>query len=192
MKRTILFSLIIVGLLLAGTHAFGWSGGPGMRGAQDCSPRTAQRMTDEQRQQRQETQHQKMAVILDLNDSQQQQLQTLRGQRQQQQQALRTEMQSSRNQLRELARANDADEAKISAAAQKHAELKTRMMVDGAKHRQQIAAVLTPEQQQKFEQLRELKGDNSYGKRGQNRNCPAGDCTPGNKSERRGGQGPRI
>lgn len=192
MKRTILFSLIIVGLLLAGTHAFGWSGGPGMRGGQDCNQRGTQRVSDEERQQRQEMQHQKMAVILDLNDSQQQQLQTLREQRQQQQQALRTEMQASRDQLREVARANDADEAKISAAAQKHAELKTRMMVDGAKYRQQIAAVLTPEQQQKFEQLRELKGDNSYGKRGQNRNCSAGDCTPGNRSERRGGQGPRI
>lgn len=188
MKRTILFSLLIVGLLLAGTHAFGWSGGPGMRGGQDCS----QRVSAEDRQQRQEVQQQKMAVILDLSEEQQQQLQSLRTQHQQQQQALRTEMQTSRNQLREVARADDADEAGIRAAVQAQAELKTRMMVEGAKHRQQIAAVLTPEQQQKFEQLRELKGDDSYGSRGQFRNCSAGDCTPGDRSGRRGGQGPRI
>jgi len=192
MKRSIIFTLLIAGLLLAGTHAFGWPGSPGMRGNQDCSPRTAQRMTDEQRQERQEAQQQKMAVILDLNDNQQQQLKTLRGQRQQQQQALRTEMQASRIQLREVARANDADEAKISAAAQKHAELKTRMMVDGAKHRQQVANVLTAEQQQKLEQLRDLKDNNFYGKRGQSRNYGGGDCTPGQRSGHRGGQGPRI
>lgn len=188
MKKTILFGLLIIGLLLAGTHVFGWSGGPGMRGGQDCS----ERVNDEGRRQRQEVQQQKMAVILDLNEEQQQQLQTLREQHQQQQQALRTEMQTSRNQLREVARANDADETSIRAAVQEQAELKTRMMVEGAKHRQQIAAVLTPEQQQKFEQLRELKGDHSYGKRGQNRNCNAGDCTPGERSGRHSGQGPRI
>ena len=192
MKRTIFFSLLIVGLLLAGSHAFGWSGGPGMRGGQDCNQRATQRVSDEERQQRQETQQQRMAVILDLNENQQQQLQSLREQQQQQQQTLRTEMQASRDQLREVARANDADEARISAAAQKHAELKTRMMVDGAKHRQQIAAVLTPEQQQKFEQLRDLKGDNSYGKRGHFRNCDAGDCTPGERAGRRSGSGSRI
>lgn len=191
MKRTILFSLLIAGLLLAGTHAFGWSGGSGMRGGQE-GPRATQRMTEEQRQQHQEGQQQKMAVILDLSESQQQQLQTLREQRQQEQRTLRSEMQTSRDQLREVARANDADKARISAAVQKHAETKTRMMVDGAKHRQQIAAVLTPEQQQKFEQLRELKGDNSHGKRGQLNNCAAGDCTPGERAGRRGGQGPRI
>lgn len=192
MKRTILFSLLIVGLLLAGTHAFGWSGGPGMRGSQDCNQRSTQRGSDEERQQRQEVHHQRMAVILDLSEEQQQQLQTLQQQRQQQQQTLRTEMQASRNQLHEIASANDADEPRIRAAAQEHAELKTRMMVDGAKHRQQIAAVLTPEQQEKYAQLRELKGDSSYGKHGQSRNCPAGDCTPGERSGRRGGQGPKI
>lgn len=192
MKRTILFGLLVVGLLLAGTHAFSWSGGPGMRGSQDCNQRGTQRMSDEERQQHQEIQQQRMAVILDLNENQQQQLQILREQHQQQQQELRTEMQASRDQLREVARANDADEARISAAVQKHAELKTRLMVDGAKHRQQIAAVLTPEQLQKFEQLRELKDDNSYGKHGQFRNCGAGDCTPGERAGRHSGSGSRI
>lgn len=192
MKRTILFSLLIVGLLLAGTHAFGWSGGPGMRGGQDCSQRGAQRLSDQDWQQRQQGQQQRMAVILDLSEEQQQQLQTLWQERQQKQQALRTEMQASREKLREVSRANNADEAIIRAAVQEHAELKTRMMVDGTNHRQQMAAVLTPEQQQKFEQLRELQGDNFHGKRGQFRNCGAGDCTPGERSGRRGGQGPRI
>ncbi|MBD1400820.1 Spy/CpxP family protein refolding chaperone [Pelovirga terrestris] len=192
MKRTILFGLLIVGLLLAGTHVFGWSGGPGMRGGQDCSQRGAQRMSDQDWQQRQQEQQQRMAVILDLSEEQQQQLQTLREERREKQQSLRTEMQASREKLHEVARANDADEASIRAAVQEHAELKTRKMVDGANHRRQMAAVLTPEQQQKFEQMRELKGDNSCGMRGQSGKCGAGDCTPGEKSGRRGGQGPRI
>jgi Spy/CpxP family protein refolding chaperone len=149
-------------------------------------------MMDGQHQERRQVQQQKMAVILDLSEEQQQQLQNLREQHRQQQQVLRAEMQASREQLREVARANDADEASIRAAVLEHAELKTRRMVDGAKHRQQIAAVLTPEQQQKFEQLRELEGDNFCGKRGQFRNCGAGDCTPGERSGRRGGQGSCI
>ena len=192
MKRNILFGLLIVGLLLTGTHAFGWSGGPGMRGGQDCSPRAAQRMTDEQRQQRQQFQQERMAVILDLSEEQKQQMQTLRDQRQQQQLSLRTEMQTSRNQLREVARASDADEAGIRAAVQEHAELKTRMMVEGAKHRQQVASILTPEQQQKHEQLRNLRGDSSYGKRGQFSDSRAGDLTPAERGSRRGGQGARF
>ncbi len=192
MKRNILFGLLIVGLLLTGTHAFGWSGGPGMRGGQDCSPRAAQRMTDEQRQQRQQFQQERMAVILDLSEEQKQQMQTLRDQRQQQQLSLRTEMQTSRNQLREVARASDADEAGIRAAVQEHAELKTRMMVEGAKHRQQVASILTPEQQEKMEQLRNLKDENTYGKRGQGRKFSTDDDTPVDRSQRRGGQGPRI
>ncbi len=191
MKRTILYSLLMVGLLLAGTHAFGWSGGPGLRGCQD-GQRLSQRMPDGQRLESRQLQQEKMAVILDLSEEQQQQLQNLREQRWQQQQALRTEMQASRDKLRDVARANDADEASIRAAVQEHAEVKTRMMVAGANHRQQIAAVLTPEQQQKFEQLRDLKGDNFYGKRGQFRNCDGGDCAPGERSGRRGCQGSCI
>jgi hypothetical protein len=52
--------------------------------------------------------------------------------------------------------------------------------------------LLTPEQQQKLEQLRELKGDNSCSKHGQFKHCGAGDCTPGERSGCRGGHGPRI
>ncbi|MBW6508131.1 MAG: Spy/CpxP family protein refolding chaperone [Desulfuromonadales bacterium] len=186
MKRTILFGLLIVGLLLVGTHAFSWSGGPGMRGCQD-GQRTSQSMSNEHRQERQQGQQQKMAIILDLSEEQQQQLQNLREQHRQQQQVLRTKMQASREQLREVASANETDEAGIRAAVQEHAELKTRMMVEGAKHRQQIAALLTPEQQLKFEQLRELKDDNFCGKRGQSSNCGGAE-----KSRCRGDQDQRI
>ncbi len=191
MKRTLLFSLLVIGLLLAGTHAFSWSGGPGMKGSQGCSPGSTQGMGGEHRQQRQEMQQEKMAIILDLSDDQQQQLQTLRDQHQQEQQALRTEMQTSRDQMRATAKASDADEASIREAVQQHAEVKTRMMIAAAKHRQQMAAVLTVEQQQKFEQLREFNEDNSCGKRGKAKQCNAGDCSSGDCSpnERSGCRG---
>lgn len=191
MKRTIFFILLIAGLLLAGTHVFGWSGGPGMRGGQDCGQRASQRLSDEERQQRHEIKQQRMAVILDLNEDQQQQLHSLHEEHQRQQQVLHSDIKASREQLQGVARDNDSDEVRISAAAQKHAELKTRMMLEDIKHHQQIAAVLTPEQQQKFAQLRELKEDNSCSKRGQFRQCRSGDCTPGDGAGRCCGQGPR-
>ncbi|MFO7766194.1 MAG: Spy/CpxP family protein refolding chaperone [Pelovirga sp.] len=196
MKKTTLISLLVVSLLITGTQAFGWPGGAESRGGQDCTPRTGQRMTDELRQQRQGQQQERMAVILELSEEQQQQMQNLRDQRHQQQATLREEMQASRDQLRTVARDGDLDEAGIRAAVQEHADLKAQMMVEGAKHRQQIASILTPEQQQKMEQLRNLDGENRYGncygKGGQSRNCTGGDCYPGERSGRRGGQGPRF
>lgn len=160
MKKTTIVTMLIVGLLLAGTHAFGWPGGQD-RGGQDCNQRSAQRMNDEQRQQRQEQQQEKMAIILDLTESQQQELQTLHEQRQQLQQSLRTEMQASRDKMRSAGSDSDFNEAEFRATAQQHAELKTRMMVERAKGRQAMQAVLTPEQLKKAQQLEGMRGGHS-------------------------------
>ncbi|MFK5927122.1 MAG: hypothetical protein QM483_10870, partial [Desulfuromusa sp.] len=46
----------------------------------------------------------------------------------------------------------------------KHADLKTDMMVQRAKTKQQVLAVLTPEQQQKAEKLRGMHGEGFFGK----------------------------
>lgn len=192
MKKTTLIGMLVVGLLVTGTQVFGWPGGSGNRGGQDCASRSGQRMTDELRQERQGQQQERMAVILDLSEEQQQQMQNLRDQRRQQQTTLHEEMQTSRNQLRTVARDGELDEAGIRAAVQEHADLKAQMMIEGARHRQQVASILTPEQQQKMEQLRNLDGGNRYGKRGQSGHCTGGDCYPGERSGRRGGQGTRF
>ena len=45
------------------------------------------------------------------------------------------------------------------------------MMVQRAKTKQQLFAVLTSEQQQKAEQLRDMHGEDFHGKRGGDRDC---------------------
>lgn len=184
MKKTTLISVLVAGLLLTGTLAFSWPGGPGMRGGQGgpCAP---QRMTAEQGQQRQQIQLERMAVILDLTEEQRQQWQSLRDQHRGQQDTLWTDMRTRRAQLRELLRADDADEERIRAAIQEQAELKTRMIVEGNRHRQQVAALLTPQQQEKMEQLGNLRGERTFGKRG---SCIGADSIPAERGGRRGGR----
>lgn len=196
MKRTTVATMLIVSFLLAGTQAFGWPGGQGPRGGQDCGQRPGLRMNDEQHQQRQEQQFEKMAIILDLTESQKQELQTLREKQQQQQQTRRAEMQASREKLHSAATGSDFNEAEFRTIAQQHANLKTEMMVEGAKSRRQMMAVLSPEQQQKAEELRDLGGAGSFGKQGHYKNCADGEGGrgqgPGQRSNCRGGQGPRF
>lgn len=156
MKRIALTSLLIVGLLFVGSHAFAWfgHGSMGSRGG-DCSSR----MSDEQRQQRHDQHFERMGVVLDLTDEQKQQLQTLHQQRQEQQQQLREQMQASRDKMREAGRTDNFNEEEFRATAQQHADLKTQMMVEMAKSRQQMASILTPEQLEKAEQLKEMRGE---------------------------------
>ena len=45
------------------------------------------------------------------------------------------------------------------------------MMVQQARTKQQIFAVLTPEQQQKAEKLRGMRGEGFFGKQGGTRDC---------------------
>lgn len=159
MKRTTVVTVLIVGLLLAGTHAFGWPGGHEGRKGLNCGQGSAQGMSDEQRQQRHDQHLEKMAIILDLTDNQKQELQTLHEQRQQRQQSLRTEIQDSRDKMRSAGKASEFNEAEFRTTAQQHAELKTRMMSERAKARQEMATILTPEQLAKAEQLGEMRGD---------------------------------
>jgi protein CpxP len=95
---------------------------------------------------------------------------------------MRTEMEASRKTLREYKQGNNFDESEFRAIAQKHADLKTEMMVQQAKTKQQIFAVLTPEQRQKAEKLRGMRGEGLFGKHGGMRDCDG--------HGKRNGQGP--
>lgn len=158
MRKTILVSLLVCGLLLAGAQVFAWPGGQNYGGGCD-GKRGHQRMSDGQHEQRYDQHFERMGVILDLTDDQKQELQSLHEQRQEQQQQLHEQMQSSRDQMREAAHADNFDEEEFRTMAQQHADLKTEMMVKMAKSRQQMATILTPEQLEKAEQLKEMRGD---------------------------------
>ena len=106
---------------------------------------------------------------------------------------MRTEMQASRDDLRAYKQGKEFNESEFRAKAQKHADLKTEMMVQRAKTKQQLYAVLTPEQLQKAEQLRAVQGDSFFGKhhgdrneRGCDKRKKSRDCDGQNK---RGGKG---
>ncbi len=181
MKKSTLIPALLIGLLLSSGTAFAWSGGQGKRHCGDSCDRSGQNITQERHEERIETRLEKMAVILDLTEKQKDQLEDLHEKQLQNHQAMRAEMQASRESLRDYKQSNEFNESEFRALAQKHADLKTEMMVQHAQSRQQILAVLTPEQQQKAEQLRDMCGEGFHGKHGGDRDCEG--------HGKRGGQG---
>ena len=171
MKKTTIIPALLIGILLSSGTAFAWSGGHGKRNCDGNYGQRGQGMTQEQHQERMENQLERMGVILDLTDQQKEQFEGLFDQQWQDRQSMRSEMQASREDLREYKQGKEFNEAKFRTKAQKHADLKTEMMVQRAKTRQQILAFLTPEQQQKAEKLREMGGEGFHGKRGGDRDC---------------------
>jgi Spy/CpxP family protein refolding chaperone len=183
MKKTTLIPALLMGVLLSGGIAFASSGGQGRRNCGDSCDRQGQGMTYEQHEERMENRLEKMAVILDLTEQQKEQLENLFEKKWQDRQSMRAEMQASQKDLREYKQGKEFNEADFRAKALKHAELKTEMMVQRAKSKQQVFAVLTPEQQQKAEKLRGMHGESffgkyhgkrggeGYGKRSGNRDC---------------------
>ena len=177
MKKTAVIpvlSVLLVGLLLSFGTAFASPGGYGKRNFDDSCNRKGQGMTFEQHEDRMENRLEKMAVILDLTDQQKEQLENLFEKKWQDHQAMRAEMQASRDDLRAYKQGKEFNEADFRAKAQKHADLKTEMMVQHAKAKQQAFAILTPEQQQKAEKLRGMHGEGFFGERHGNRdgdNC---------------------
>ena len=162
MKKTTIIPALLIGILLSGGAAF--AGGHGKKNCDDSCSRQGQGMTYEQHEDRMENRLEKMAVILDLTDQQKGQLETLFEKKWQDRQSMRAEMQASREDLRAYKQGKEFNEADFRAKAQKHADLKTEMMVQKAKTKQQVLAVLTPEQQQKAEKLRGIHGEGFFGK----------------------------
>lgn len=181
MKKTTIIPALLIGVLLSSGTVFAWSGGHGKRNCDNSCDRKGQGMTYEQHEERMENHLEKMVVILDLTDQQKDQLENLFEKKWQDRQSMRTEMQASRESLREYKQGKEFNESEFRAIAQKHADLKTEMMVQRAKTKQQLFAVLTPEQQQKAEQLRDMHGEGFHGKRGGDRDC--------DRHGKRGGKG---
>lgn len=154
MKKANLITTLTLGALLIGSSAFAWNGGC----KQNCDGPRGERgmMKAEQQQDRMERHHEFMKVALDLTEDQEQQLEALREKHQEERQAMRESMRASRDELRKLAHGEDFDEKAYRATARANADLQTEMYASRNQHKQEMLALLTPEQQEKAEKLWEL------------------------------------
>ena len=91
---------------------------------------------------------------LDLTDAQREQVRQLRQQHREQTRALAERFQQAQDALRHAVEAVAVDEARIRTAMQQVAEVQTELTVLEARLQSDIHALLTPEQQQKAEELR--------------------------------------
>ena len=167
MKKSIIIPAILMGILLTGSIAaakpFGYGSG------QQCNGKGQVAMTAEQHAARVDAQLQRIDLILDLSDEQEKQLAELFNQRRQERQQLREERQAGRDERRAAMRNGELDEAQIRAQAAERAEQRADRMIERAKMKKQVYAILTPEQQQKAAQLWETR--RVGGKRGGNGFC---------------------
>lgn len=175
MKKRALIPTLILGTLLtgslalAGPYGFGGgncgSGGCGGPGDGGCG-RGHGGMAFEQHQERVDRRIEMMTAVLDLNESQKAQMETLLDQQWQDHQKLREQMQAARDEMHQARLADPFNEAEFRSKAAKQAELKTEMMVEQEKMRQQLHAILTPEQQEKADKLENMMGGRGKGHHG--------------------------
>jgi protein CpxP len=161
MKKSIIIPTLLIGALLAGgatlATAKSWGGGPG-----NCEGRD-QAMTAEKHEERMEQRLETMSTILDLSDEQKTQIEALVKSQYEQKSTQRERMHAGQQALRDKLQTNAFDEAEFRALAAQQAQLKTDLMVEHAKIKQQIFAILTPEQQAKADKLLEMRGQKHHG-----------------------------
>lgn len=166
MKKRVLIPTLIVGALLTGSLAMA---GPGKCGS-NCSSgwggKGQEAMSYEQHEERTEHRLEKMGVILDLTEEQKSQFETMLNQQWQEKKQLREQMRASKDEMREARVVTDFNEVDFRSKAAKQAELKTEMMVTHAKMKQQVYALLTPEQQEKADTLSKMTGGRDKGHHG--------------------------
>lgn len=156
MKRTLIIPALTIGTLLISSMAFahgqrgtgdraGYCNGPnrGMgygMSSTDHEQRIAQRLNF-------------LSLALDLTDAQQAQLKDLEQKHWQDRQDMRDRMDANRKVMRELAQSDDFDEAAFRTKATQQADLKTDMLAGRTNMKQQLLAILTPDQRAKAEKL---------------------------------------
>jgi len=150
----------LVGSLLFAAVAFA-----GPYGSGHGMGRAGGMMTDEQSQQVLQDRLARMAVILDLDDSQQVKIQALLSKHWQSRQADREVMRAGRDTRQAAMRSGNLDETTIRSNMAKRAEYQADRMVGQAQIRKEVYAILTPEQQAKAEKLMETGMNGGRGHR---------------------------
>jgi protein CpxP len=96
----------------------------------------------------------RMAEALDLTPEQREQIKAVRAAEQDKVAPLKEQLRKGREELRVVAEQQPFDEAAVRTLAAGQAEIRTEMIVSHARVRNQIHALLTPEQREKAEQMR--------------------------------------
>lgn len=162
MKKRILIPALAVSALLVGSLAMAIPGGYGKGGG--CKGNGPEAMSFEQHEERSGHKLKMMTAVLELTEAQQGQIESLFNQQYQDKQQLREQLQASRDAMREARNAEPFNEADFRAKAAIQAGLKTEMMVEHIKLKQQIHGLLTPEQQKKAETLGGMMGGHEKGR----------------------------
>ena len=161
MKKSIIVTLLMTATLLTAGIAMAKYHGSG---SGNCNGQGTGMMNEEQQQQRADERLERMAIILDLSDNQQEQIKVLQNKHRQERQGLRDEMREGRNERRAAMSNDNFDEAALRSNLAKQAEFKADRMVERAQMKQELYAILTPEQQEKAETLWESRGRKGGGK----------------------------
>jgi len=94
----------------------------------------------------------KLAQLLDLTPEQQTQVKQIRSSHREDNAPQREEIKAQRLELHQAMMAQPFDEAKLRSIIQGQSQARAEMMVENARYREQLFRILTPEQQQKWEQ----------------------------------------
>jgi Spy/CpxP family protein refolding chaperone len=162
MKKSILIPALIIGALFTGTLVMA---GPGSHGRGGCDGNGPGAMNSERHEERVEQKLEIMTTVLELTEEQQTEIKTLLDQRHQDKQQLHEQMRASRDAMREARNAAPFNETDFRTKAAAQAELKADMMVEHVKLKEQIHALLTPEQQKKADTLGEMMGGHGKGRK---------------------------
>ncbi len=149
MKRKLTATMLFI--LLAGGSALAFGGpfgGPG-DGRHGCCDRGDRPGPGEKRLA-------KMAEVLELSDAQQTQIRDIYTQAREAAAPLREKMAASRKALHEAVDAKTFDEAKIRSLVAEKSAVQADLMIHRAQTRQQVYAILTPEQQQLYDKVQPL------------------------------------
>lgn len=163
MKKRIIISTVLIGSLLTGGIAFAKSYGSNNR---NHNFKGQKMVTEEQHQQRMENRLERIDVILDLNDNQEEKIKALFSNQWQKKQTMRKEMRAGRDDRRAAMNNGNLDETTLRSNLAKRAEFKADRIVERAEVKKELYAILTPEQQQKAEKIWETRDNDRKGRSG--------------------------
>jgi periplasmic protein CpxP/Spy len=145
MKRKIVIGALVAVTMFGGAHFARAEQGAGPAGEEWAGGNSAPLID-------------RLAKALDLSDVQKEKISAILKAEREKIAPLRQQMAENREQLRQAALAVPFDESAVRAIAAKAAPLVTELMVSGARVKNGINALLTPEQRTQAEKLRMLMG----------------------------------
>lgn len=139
----LLMTILAGGGLATQALSFGAGGGQGPRGDGERGPERRLEM---------------MAAVLDLTESQQEQIRVIHEAERETMKPYRQQVHQAREQMRELTRSSSFDEAQVRFLAAQISAAQVEMTVARAKIHNQVYNLLTPEQQTLAKKLEPLVG----------------------------------